>query len=110
MTGRAIDKADWASFCAAVSDVLDASQAEIEVVSKSLGGQVQKEWAPLIGISYDPEDDIVDIAFEDFDHIVNKPRELVADVDDVSISALQITDGDGTRHVVKLRDMPQLSA
>jgi hypothetical protein len=38
------------------------------------------------------------------DHIVNRPQELLADIDDASISALQITDGDGTRHLVRLKD------
>jgi len=104
MTARSIEKAEWAGFCAAVSQALEGSQAEIEVASVDLGGQVQKEWAPLIGISYDPEDDVIDIALEEVDHIVNEPRELLADVDDASISALQITDADGTRHLIRLRD------
>ena len=104
MTARSIEKAEWASFCAAVSQALEGSEAEIEVASIDLGGQVEKEWAPLIGISYDPEDDIIDIALEDIDHIVNRPQELLADIDDASISALQITDADGTRHLVRLKD------
>ena len=105
MTARSIQKAEWAAFCAAVSKALEGSQAEIEVASLDLGDQIEKEWAPFIGITYDPQDDIIDIALDDdVDHIVNRPRELVADVDDVSISALQVTDADGTRHLVRLRD------
>src|SRR5262245_21791107 len=105
MTARSIDKAEWEAFCAAVSRVLGSTSAEIEIASLDLGDQVEKEWAPLIGITYDPEDDIIDIALEDdLDHIVNHPRELIADIDDASINALQITDAEGTRHLVKLRD------
>jgi hypothetical protein len=110
MTARAIEKSDWEAFCAAVSQILEASSAEIEVSSLDLGDQVEKEWAPLIGITYDPEDDIIDIALEDdVDHIIDHPQELIADIDDVSISALQITDADGRRHLVKLRDTLMLS-
>jgi hypothetical protein len=104
MTARSIEKAEWASFCAAVSQALEGSEAEIEVASIDLGGQVEKQWAPLIGISYDPEDDVIDIALEDVDHIVNRPQELLADIGASSISALQITDADGTRHLVRLKD------
>jgi hypothetical protein len=105
MTARSIDKAEWASFCAAVSTALEGSEAELEVASLDLGGQVEKEWAPFLGISYDPEDDIFDIALDDdVDHIVSHPQELLADIDEVSISALQITDADGTRHLVRLKD------
>ena len=104
MTARSIQKAEWGSFCAAVSQALEGSQAEIEVASIDLGLQVEKQWAPLIGISYDPEDDVIDIALEEVDHIVNEPKELLAEMDDASVSALQITDGEGTRHLVRLKD------
>ena len=104
MTVRSIQKADWAAFCATVSKALEGSRAEIEVESLDLGDQVEKDWAPWIGITYDPKDDIIDIALDDVDHIVNHPQELVADIDNVNISALQITDADGRRHLVRLRD------
>jgi len=104
MTARSIQKAEWGSFCAAVSEALEGSQAEIEVASIDLGQQVEKQWAPLIGISYDPEDDVIDIALEDVDHIVNQPKELLAEIEDTSVSALQITDADGARHLVRLKD------
>ena len=91
--------------CAAVSQVLEGNAAEIEISSLDLGDQVEKEWAPMIGITYDPEDDIIDIALDDdLDHIIAEPQELIADVDDLSIRALQITDAEGTRHLVRLRD------
>jgi hypothetical protein len=105
MTARSIEKQDWAAFCATVSKALEGSQAEVEVESLDLGDQVEKDWAPWIGITYDPKDDIIDIALDDdVDHIINRPRDLVADIDDVNISALQITDADGRRHLVRLRD------
>jgi hypothetical protein len=104
MTVRSIEKADWTAFCATVSKALEGSQAEIEVESLELGDQTEKDWAPWIGITYDPKDDIIDIALEDTDHIVNHPQELVADIDDVNISSIQITDADGVRHLVRLKD------
>jgi len=110
MTARAIEKKDWEAFCDGVSRVLEGSDAEIEVASLDLGSQVERDWAPLIGISYDAEDDIIDIALEEVDHIVNEPRELVVDLDDMEINALQITDGEGRRHLVRLRDPLLLSA
>ena len=111
MTARAIEKAKWEVFCAALSKALEGSQVEVEVASLDLGDQIEKEWAPLIGITYDPNDDIFDIALEDdVDHIINRPQELLADVDDVSINALQITDADGIRHLVRLRDELMLPA
>jgi hypothetical protein len=109
MTARAIDKKDWAAFCDGVSRVLEGSNVEIEVNSLDLGSQLERGWAPWISISYDPEDDIIEIALEGVDHLVNGPREMVADLDDREINALQITDGDGRKHLVRLRDALLLS-
>ena len=104
MTTQTIDKADWKAFCAAMSEVLEGSNAEIEVASLALGDQIETEWAPLIGITYDPNDDIFDIALEELDHIVSHPQQLVAEVDDLNINALQIIDAEGTQHLVRLRN------
>jgi Family of unknown function (DUF5335) len=41
-----------------------ASRAEIEVASLALGDQVEAEWLPLLGIAYDPKDDLVQVALE----------------------------------------------
>jgi len=110
MTARAIKKAEWEAFCATVSKALEGSNAEIEVASLDLGDQIESEWAPFIGITYDPEDDIFDIALEETDHIVYQPKELVADVDDMEINTLQITDSEGRHHLVRLRDALMLPA
>ena len=105
MTARSIDKAEWGSFCAGLSKALTGSEAEIDVASLELGDQIEKQWAPWLGITYDPRDDTIDIALEDVDHIVNRPTELLADMDDVNISALQITDAEGARHNVRLKGL-----
>jgi len=110
MTVQTIEKGDWQAFCATVSKALEGSNAEIEVASLDLGDQIEAEWSPWIGITYDPNDDIFDIALEYTDHIVNRPRQLVADVDDTEINTLQITDSDGRMHLVRLRDALMLPA
>jgi len=104
MTAQTIGKGDWQAFCATVSKALEGSNAEIEVASLDLGDQIEAEWSPWIGITYDPEDDVFDIALEETDHVVSAPKTLVADVDDMEINTLQITDGEGRMHLVRLRD------
>jgi hypothetical protein len=41
---------------------LESQGTEIEVAFFDLGNQVVAEWLPLLGISHDPKDDIVEIA------------------------------------------------
>jgi hypothetical protein len=49
------------------------------VASLDLGDQTQAEWLPLLGITYDPRDDVVDIALDGLDHMIRKPRETTKD-------------------------------
>ena len=62
MTVHKLEKAEWRPFLDLVSKVLPAKQAEIEVASLKLGDQVEAEWLPLLGLAYDPNNDIVEVA------------------------------------------------
>src|SRR5215467_8024417 len=101
---QSIDRLEWERYCNTVSKALAESDAEVEVISPEIGAQVEAEWLPFIGISYDPNDDIFDIALEGVDHIIEHPRALSAAGGAASLSSLDITDGDGVHHLVRLRD------
>src|SRR5262245_23589095 len=103
MAIRRLEKPEWRPFLDAISKLLEAKEAEIEVASLDLGDQVQAEWLPLIGISYDPNDDIVEVALEGLDHLISKPREIYVEERAERIVALDIVDADDERQIVLLR-------
>ena len=41
-----------------------------------MGNQVRSDWLPLIGVTYDPKDGLVEIALEGLDHMIRGPREI----------------------------------
>lgn len=104
MAARKLDKSEWRAFCDRMSKGLIGKQAEIEIASLALGSQIQGEWLPLIGITYDPKSDVIEIALDGLDHMVHRPREVYVDVDPGGLVSLEIVDGDNLRQVVKLRD------
>ena len=108
-----IDRAQWAPFLDAITNSLIGKQAEIEVVSLDLGDQIEAEWAPLIGITYDHKNDLIEIALDDMDHLIRSPRSAVPDdpdwLTDV-VAAIEIVDGDGNRQIVKFKDPLALPA
>ena len=104
MTTRKLDKKQWREFFDGVSRLLEGKQAEIEVASLKLGDQVEAEWLPLLGLAYDPNDDIVEVALDGLDHMISRPRELYIDNGIGSLSSLEIIDADGVKQIVKLRD------
>jgi hypothetical protein len=101
---RKLEKAQWRPFLDTVSKLLEAKEAEIEVASLDLGDQVQAKWLPLIGIAYDPNDDVVEVALDGLDHMIHRPREIYVDNGVGGLTSLEIVDADGVRQIVKLKD------
>ena len=107
---RKLEKSEWSAFLNRFDKGLSATQAEIEVTSLNLGDQIQAEWVPLIGIVYDPKDDIVEVAVEGLDHMVHRPRDLYVEEDEGELLSLAVIDEDGVRHIVNLRQAVKLPA
>ena len=110
MTIQNLEKPKWHAFFDAVSKLLEGKVAEVEVASLNLGNQIEAEWLPLLGLTYDPHDDIVQIALDGVDHIISKPREIYLDNGVAGLTALEIVDADGVRQIVKLKDSLVLPA
>jgi hypothetical protein len=64
MTIRKLDRKEWKNCFDRISQEIDAREAEIEVVSLALGEQIDAEWLPLLGITYDPKDNILEVALD----------------------------------------------
>lgn len=110
MTIRRLEKPEWRPFFDVLSKLLEATVAEVEVASLDLGDQTQAEWLPLLGISYDPRDDVVDIALDGLDHMIRQPREIYLDNGAAALTSLEIVDADGVKQIVKLKDRLTLPA
>jgi hypothetical protein len=104
MTPRKLDKTEWRAYCDRVSKGLAGKRAEIEIASLDLGSQIEAKWLPLLGIVYDPKNDIIEVALEGLDHMVRKPREVYVDDDQGELASLEIIDGDGVHQIINLRD------
>lgn len=110
MTIRKLEKSEWQTFFDAMSKFLAGNVAQIEVAALNLGDQTEAEWLPLIGITYDPRDDVVEVALEEFDHLINKPREIYVDSEADGLARLEIVDADGVRHIIQLKEELMLPA
>lgn len=110
MTTRKLEKAEWHPFFDKVSKALIGKRAEIEIASLGLGDQIEAEWLPVIGIAYDPKDDVLEIALDGLDHLIPHPKEIYVDDTGVVLSSLDVIDQDGTSQIVQLRDPVMLPA
>jgi len=77
--------------------------AEIRVLSIESGDQPETQWIPLLGISYDDKDDLLEIAVDKLDHLIYHPDEIFVDENGDIITSLQITKKDGEKQIIELR-------
>lgn len=103
MPGEMIAKDRWRAFCDRLSQQLEGAHAEIEVAGLGIGDQVQAEWVPLLGVTYDPKDDIFAIAVEGLVHVVPWPESLHVQFDGTLVSGLAVVTRSGDSHIVRLR-------
>jgi hypothetical protein len=110
MTIRKLDRQEWKSYFERISKLIEGRQAEIEVASLKLGDQIAAEWLPLLGLTYDPKDDVFEVTLDGIDHLIEHPREVYVDGNSVELNALEVVDAEGVRQIVKLRDPLMLPA
>ena len=101
---RPVPKQEWRGFFERMSKELLGKRAEIEVSSLDLGDQIISEWVPMIGITYDHGDDLLDIALEGGNHMIRHPREIAVEYAAVGLSSVAVVDAEGTRQVVRLKE------
>jgi hypothetical protein len=110
MAIRKLEKSEWRAFFNGITELLEGKRAEIEVASLRLGDQIEAEWLPLLGLTYDPKDDLFEVALEGIDHMIPKPREIYVDDNVGGLMSIEIVDADGARQIIKLRDPLMLPA
>ncbi len=57
---RTLEKSEWHGYFDRVSRALLGKRAKIEVASLVLGDQIEAEWVPVLGITYDQKDDVLE--------------------------------------------------
>jgi hypothetical protein len=102
--GLSVPQSEWRPFFDRMSKELLGKRAEVEVASLDLGDQIVAEWVPLIGITYDSRDDLLDVALDRYDHLIRHPRQILVEEGPKGLASVAVIDDDGARQVVKLKE------
>lgn len=100
---RSIPKAEWRSFFDRMSDALLGTWAEIEVAAMDLRNLIIAEWIPMLGITYDSSNDVLDVALDRANHVIRHPKEIVVEEDATGLKRVAVLDGKGARQIVSLK-------
>ena len=97
-------KSRWQAYFDGVSKALGAQQVEIQVTGIGLGDQVEADWIPLIGLSYDPKNDVFAVTAEGVEHLIAHPAQIHVDQELEALRSVEVIDKEGNRHIVLLRE------
>ena len=100
---HSVPRDEWRSFFDRMSKSLLGKLAEVEAASLDLGDQIVDEWIPMVGITYDSKDDLLDVALDRANHLIRRPRQIVVEEADGGLKSMTVLDAGGTRHTVRLK-------
>lgn len=109
-TSHTLPRSEWRSFFDAVSGVLVGKRIEIEAASLDLGDQIVADWVPLLGITYDARDNMLDVALSGLTHLIRQPREILVQGDPNHVEIVAVVSEDGVKQVLRFRDPLMLPA
>ncbi len=107
---RELPREVWRSYFDRLSKVITGHPAEIAVESLALGDQVEAEWAPLVGITYDHKDDVLEVATEGLDHLIHKPVRIWVEEAGAHFAAAEVERADGVTEIIRLKEPLALPA
>ena len=102
-----IVKENWQAFFDALTRVLEGRTVDIEVIGPEFGDQIQAEWLPLNGLTYDRKADTFYVYTEsidrDLDHAIPNPRDIVVRMGASGLEEVIVVDADRHEHIVRMR-------
>ncbi len=98
-----LERALWRPYLDELSKKLSGEEAEVRVSGLKLGSQVEAEWLPLRGVTYDHKDDILMISLEGLEHIIHNPKSVYVEGANGMLTSLEAVDPDGVKCVLLLR-------
>jgi hypothetical protein len=109
-TSRTIPKAAWRTFFDSMSGALLGKRAEIEAASLDIGDQIVAEWVPLLGITYDLRNDLLDVAVGGLNHLIRHPQQVLIEEGENGVEIIAVVAADGSQQVVRLKQPLMLPA
>jgi uncharacterized membrane protein len=109
-TLRTIPQAEWRTYFDGLTSVLIGKRAEVEAASLELGDQIVAERVPLLGVTYDPHGQVLDVVLGGLDHRISRPQEILVQEGPSGVETIAVVAADGARQILRLKDPLMLTA
>lgn len=99
-----VPKTEWRAFFDRMSNSLLASGPKSKSRPSISAIKIVAEWVPMLGITYDSGDDLLDVALARANHLIRHPREVIVDEGPNGMSSVAVVDAEGTQQVIRLKE------
>ena len=110
MATRKLESSEWQRYFDEVAKRLPSMRVGVSVLGDDIGAQLETENSPLLGLSYDSNDEVFEIATANISHRVPRPKEIYVREEGGTLSSVEIIAQDDTKQIVELRALPSLPA
>jgi hypothetical protein len=110
MTTRKLERSEWQRYFDEVAKHLPSMRVGVSILGDEIGAQVETENGALLGISYDSNDEVFEIATPSISHRVANPKAIYVQEEGGTLSSIEVIAQDDTKQIVQLRQLPSLPA
>lgn len=103
ISNHEIDKDEYENYFDDISKFIKNQHIELGVFGLDIGDQIEAEWAPLDGISYEPKTDTLFVHTKYVDHAIHKPLQIIVAETASQIHAISVKDYERRSHILQFR-------
>lgn len=103
-------KPQWQSFFEQLSPLLRAKVVEVEVSGLGLGDKISADWVRLAELSYNAQNDVLEICVHGADRAIYRPAQVHLRQDAAWLQSIEIVDSEGDRDFLILKEPLRLAA
>ncbi|OWW04523.1 hypothetical protein ATY81_00570 [Rhizobium sp. R72] len=93
MGTRVLVKSEWEVFFLQLHKQVEGKEMRIEVMGPTIGDQVLVDSAHLLGATYEPKQESLEILTNGMTHVVDKPQKISVEENEGEIFAIDVIDG-----------------
>ena len=118
-TTRELERASWPAYFDSITQSIEGMLVTVEVMDEQLGDQTDVERLPVQAISYDPRDDVLEVAVGGrgtrypvvLRHFISNPTAIsVEESPEGTPTAILVTDPSGVRTLIRVFEPEMLDA
>jgi hypothetical protein len=117
-TTRELERATWPTYFDSMTASIEGTLVTVELMGEQLGDQTDVERLPVQAISYDPRDDVLEVAVGGrgtrypvvLRHFISSPTTISVEELEGRPNAILVTDPGGVRTLIRLFEPGMLEA